>query len=358
MKVSLKWLSDYVDVPADTKAFCDRLDLTGTGVEGVEKLGAAFDKVVVGHVLTCVEHPDSDHMHVVTVDVAQDEPLQIVCGAPNIAAGIKVVVACVGAQLPGDVKIKKGKLRGVASNGMCCSQRELGLGSDHNGIWVLPDDAPVGTPLADYLKQTDTVLDLEITPNRPDCLSIVGFAREVGAMYRTGYKNPVVEMAQKLELDAQGEALEDLVSITVEDAKRCPRYAARVIRGVKIGPSPDWMVERLAAIGQRSINNVVDVTNYILFLFGQPLHAFDLAKLQNAEGRANVVIRAAKEGEHLVTLDGTDRALTTDMTVISTPEQGAVALAGVMGGLDTEVTEETTDILLETATFEIGRAHV
>ena len=355
MKVSLKWLSDYVDVPADTKAFCDRLDLTGTGVEGVEKLGAAFDKVVVGHVLTCVEHPDSDHMHVVTVDVAQDEPLQIVCGAPNIAAGIKVVVACVGAQLPGDVKIKKGKLRGVASNGMCCSQRELGLGSDHSGIWVLPDDAPVGTPLADYLKQTDTVLDLEITPNRPDCLSIVGFAREVGAMYRTGYKNPVKEMAQKLELDAQGEALEDLVSITVEDAKRCPRYAARVIRGVKIGPSPDWMVERLAAIGQRSINNVVDVTNYILFLFGQPLHAFDLAKLQNAEGRANVVIRAAQEGEHLVTLDGTDRALTTDMTVISTPEQGAVALAGVMGGLDTEVTEETTDILLETATFEAGR---
>ena len=151
MKVSLKWLSDYVDVPADTKAFCDRLDLTGTGVEGVEKLGAAFDHVVVGHVLTCEDHPDSDHMHVVTVDVAQDEPLQIVCGAPNIAAGIKVPVACVGAHLPGDVKIKKGKLRGVASNGMCCSQRELGFGSDHAGIWVLPEDAPVGMPIADYL---------------------------------------------------------------------------------------------------------------------------------------------------------------------------------------------------------------
>ena len=355
MKVSLKWLSDYVDVPADTKAFCDRLDLTGTGVEGVEKLGAAFDHVVVGHVLTCEDHPDSDHMHVVTVDVAQDEPLQIVCGAPNIAAGIKVPVACVGAHLPGDVKIKKGKLRGVASNGMCCSQRELGFGSDHAGIWVLPEDAPVGMPIADYLKQSDTVLDLEITPNRPDCLSVVGFAREVGAMYRTGHTNPVHEMADKLQLDDSGEALEDLVSIAIEDEKRCPRYTARVIRGVKVGPSPDWMVERLAAIGQRSINNVVDVTNYILFLFGQPLHTFDLAKLQNEQGHAAVVIRAAKEGEHLVTLDGTDRALTTDMTVISTPEHGAVALAGVMGGLDSEVTEETTDILLETATFEAGR---
>lgn len=355
MKVSLKWLSEYVDVPADTKAFCDRLDLTGTGVEGVEKLGAAFDHVVVGHVLTCEEHPDSDHMHVVTVDVAQGEPLQIVCGAPNIAAGIKVPVACVGAHLPGDVKIKKGKLRGVASNGMCCSQRELGFGSDHSGIWVLPEDAPVGMPIADYLKQTDTVLDLEITPNRPDCLSIVGFAREVGAMYRKAYTHPVHEMAARLQLDDAADALEDLASITVDDAKRCPRYTARIIRGVKVGPSPDWMVERLAAIGQRSINNVVDVTNYILFLFGQPLHTFDLTALQNAEGVANVVVRAAHEGEHLVTLDGTDRTLTSDMTVIATPERGAVALAGVMGGLDTEVTDGTTDILLEAATFEAGR---
>ena len=355
MKVSLKWLSEYVNVPADIKEFCDRLDLTGTGVEGVEQLGATFDNVVVGHVLTCVDHPDSDHMHVVTVDVAQQEPLQIVCGASNMAAGIKVPVACVGAHLPGDVKIKKGKLRGVVSNGMCCSQRELGLGGDHLGIWVLPSDAPVGMPLGDYLKQTDTVLDLEITPNRPDCLSMVGFAREVGAIYRTGYTSPVQDMASHLHLDAAGEALEDVVSISVEDENRCPRYAARVIRGVKVGPSPDWMVERLAAIGQRSINNVVDVTNYILFLFGQPLHTFDLKTLQNAQGKAQVVIRAAKEGEHLTTLDGVDRALTPDMTVIATPEQGAVALAGVMGGLNSEVTDATTDILLETATFEAGR---
>ena len=355
MKVSLKWLSEYVDVPADTKAFCDRLDLTGTGVEAVERTGAALDGVVVGHVLTCEQHPDSDHMHVVTVDVGAGEPVQIVCGAPNIAAGIKVPVACVGAVLPGDLKIKKSKLRGVPSCGMCCSQRELGMGGDHAGIWVLPEDAPVGVPIADYAQLADTVLDLEITPNRPDCLSMVGMAREVGAMYRTDYESPLADMAGKLALDASAAPVDETVKITIEDAARCPRYTARVIRGVKVGPSPDWMVERLAAIGQRSINNIVDVTNYILFLFGQPLHAFDLDKLKNADGVAHIVVRAAAEGERLTTLDGEDRALTPDMTVISTPELGAVALAGVMGGLDTEVTDGTVDILLEAATFEPGR---
>ncbi len=355
MKVSLKWLSEYTEVPEDTKAFCDRLDLTGTGVEGVDRLGDTFDGVVVGHVLTCVDHPDSDHMHVTTVDVGAEEPVQIVCGAPNIAAGIKVPVATIGAVLPGDFKIKKSKLRGVASCGMCCSQRELGMGNDHEGIWVLPEDAPTGQPIADYLKLADTVLDLEITPNRPDCLSIVGFAREVGAMYQQPYTSPLAEMAGKLELCKEAPALDSEVSITIADETRCPRYSARVIRGCKVGPSPDWMVERLAAIGQRSINNIVDVTNYILFLFGQPLHAFDLAKLKNADGKANVVIRAAEEGEKLTTLDGQERTLTSDMTVISTPELGAVALAGVMGGLDSEVTEETVDVLLETATFEAGR---
>ena len=355
MKVSLKWLSEYVDVPADTKAFCDRLDLTGTGVEGVEKTGAALDGVVIGHVETCEPHPDSDHMHVVTVDVGAGEPVQIVCGAPNIAADIKVPVAAVGAVLPGDFKIKKSKLRGIASCGMCCSKRELGMGADHEGIWVLPEDAPVGMPIADYAKLSDTVLDLEITPNRPDCLSIVGFAREVGAMCQRDWTNPLAEMAAKLAPAADGAPVDEAVSVTIDDPTRCPRYTARVIRGCKVGPSPDWMVERLAAIGQRSINNVVDVTNYILFLFGQPLHAFDLDKLAGEDGRARVVIRAAEDGERLTTLDGEERALTSDMTVIATPEQGAVALAGVMGGLDTEVTDDTVNILLEAATFEAGR---
>ena len=324
-------------------------------MEGVEKTGAALDGVVIGHVETCEPHPDSDHMHVVTVDVGAGEPVQIVCGAPNIAADIKVPVATVGAVLPGDFKIKKSKLRGVASCGMCCSKRELGMSADHEGIWVLPEDAPVGMPIADYAKLSDTVLDLEITPNRPDCLSIVGFAREVGAMCQRDWTNPLAEMAAKLAPAADGAPVDEAVSVTIDDPTRCPRYTARVIRGCKVGPSPDWMVERLAAIGQRSINNVVDVTNYILFLFGQPLHAFDLDKLAGEDGRARVVIRAAEDGERLTTLDGEERALTSDMTVIATPEQGAVALAGVMGGLDTEVTDDTVNILLEAATFEAGR---
>ena len=354
MLVSLKWLNEYVQTPDDIQAFCDRLDLTGTGVEGVSRIGDVFDNVVVGHVLTCVDHPDSDHMHVTTVDVGTGEPLQIVCGAPNMTAGIKVPVACVGAVLPGDVKIKKSKLRGVVSNGMCCSQRELGRGNDHEGIWILPEDAPVGQPIADYLGLADTVLDLEITPNRPDCLSMVGMAREVGAMYQLPWKDPLPEMAAQLSCDTSA-PLDGEAEVTIEDPSRCPRYSARVVRGCKVGPSPDWMVERLAAIGQRSVNNIVDVTNYILFLFGQPLHAFDLAKLKDASGTAHVVVRAAVDGERLTTLDGQDRELTSDMTVIATPERGAVALAGVMGGLDTEVTEDTVDILLEAAAFEAGR---
>lgn len=344
MKVSLKWLSDYVDVPSDIKEFCDRLDLTGTGVEGVETLGATFDGVVVGYVETCEEHPDSDHMHVVTVNVGGEEPVQIVCGAPNIAQGIKVPVATVGAVLPGDFKIKKSKLRGVASCGMCCSKRELGLGTDHEGIWILPEDAAVGTPIAEYLGLTDTVIDLEITPNRPDCLSMVGFAREVGAMYGLDWCEPAAQ------LEESDESIEGQVSVVIDDAERCPRYTARLIKGVKVGPSPDWLVERLTAIGQRSINNIVDVTNYVLFELGQPLHTFDFDTLDLEDGAAHIIVRAAQDGEKLVTLDEAERELTGDMTVIATPKR-AVALAGVMGGLDSEVTDATVNVLLETAAF-------
>ncbi len=362
MKVSLKWLSEYVEVPTDLKAFCDRLDLTGTGVEGVERTGDMYDHVVTGKILEKQAHPDSDHMWVTKVDVGaanvdkdgNPEPLQIVCGAQNFNQGDHVVVATIGAVLPGDFKIKKSKLRGVVSCGMNCSARELGIGSDHDGIMILPEDAPIGMPLADYLKLSDTVLDLEITPNRPDCLSMVGMAREVGAMYAVDVKNPLDEMEAALQEGADLPAIDELATVTVEDVDRCPRYTARVIRNVQVGPSPDWLAERVTAAGARSINNVVDVTNYILFLFGQPLHAFDYDKLVDETGKANVVVRAAKEGEKLLTLDGEERELTTDMTVIATPEK-AVGLAGVMGGLDTEVTDETTTILLEAATFEPGR---
>ena len=358
MKVSLNWLNEYVDVPSDLKAFCDRLDLTGTGVEGVEKTGAAFDNIVTAQVLEKQPHPDSDHMWVCKVDVGEwnkgedgrPEPLQIVCGAQNFNQGDHIVTALIGATLPGDFTIKKSKLRGVTSMGMNCSQRELGLGNDHDGIMILPEDAPVGVPFADYMKMSDTVLDLEITPNRPDCLSMVGMAREVGAMYRADVALPLYE----LEEDESLPSVNDLCTVEIEDSERCARYTARVIKDVKIGPSPQWLAERVTAAGARSINNVVDITNYILFLYGQPLHAFDYDKLVGADGKAHIIVRAAEDGEKFTTLDEIDRTLTSDMTVIATPEH-AVALAGVMGGLETEVEDGTTTILLEAATFEHGR---
>ena len=358
MKVSLNWLNEYVDVPSDLKAFCDRLDLTGTGVEGVEKTGAAFDRIVTAQVVEKEPHPDSDHMWVTKVNVGEwnlgedgkPEPLQIVCGAQNFQKGDHIVTALIGATLPGDFTIKKSKLRGVTSMGMNCSERELGLGNNHDGIMILPEDAPVGMLFADYKKMSDTVLDLEITPNRPDCLSMVGMAREVGAMYRANVALPMYE----LEEDASQPNVNDLAAVEIEDPARCPRYTARVIKDVKIGPSPQWLAERITAAGARPINNVVDITNYILFLYGQPLHAFDYDKLVGADGKARIVVRAAADGEKFTTLDEVDRELTSDMTVIATPER-AVALAGVMGGLETEITEESTTVLLEAATFEHGR---
>ena len=360
MKVSLKWLSEYVEVPADLKAFCDRLDLTGTGVEGVEVAGQAFDKVVVGQIVEKKAHPDSDHMWVCQVSVGENnlgqdgkpEPLQIVCGAQNFNEGDKIPVAMVGAEF-GDFKIKKSKLRGVVSNGMNCSERELGLGSDHDGIMILPEDAPVGMAFADYMQFTDKILDLEITPNRPDCLSMKGMAREVGAMYERDFTDPlddpIFNPGENQDLEPTAESVE----VTISDPARCDRYTARVIENVKVGPSPDWLAQRVTAAGARSINNIVDATNYILFLLGQPLHAFDYDKLANKDGKVHIIVRPAEDGEKFTTLDGEERTLTPDMSVIATPTE-AVALAGVMGGLDSEVTDETTTILLEAATFSSG----
>ncbi len=352
MKVSLNWLKEYVDVPEEVGELCDRLDLTGTEVEGVEKLGEAFDKIVTGEIVEKTAHPDADHLWVTKVDVGeanigedgQPEPLQIVCGAQNFNAGDHVAVALVGAVLPGDIKIKKSKLRGVTSCGMNCSERELGLGSGHDGIMVLPPDAPVGVPFADYMQLGDTVLDLEITPNRPDCLSMVGMAREVGALYGRDMHMPDYELYEN------DEAASDYATVEVTDPARCQRYTARIIKNVKVGPSPAWLAERVAAAGARSINNIVDITNYVLFLLGQPLHAFDFDALKSADGKAHIVVRPAEDGEKFTTLDGEKRVLKSDMTMIATPER-AVALAGVMGGQDTEVTDDTTTILLEAATF-------
>ena len=357
MKVSLKWLGEYVDVPADTKALCDLLDLTGTGVEGVEESGAGFSGVYTGQIVSKVAHPDSDHMWVTQVDVGErnlgadgkPEPLQIVCGAQNFEAGDHVAVALVGAKLPGDFEIKKSKLRGQVSHGMNCSARELGLGDDHEGIMVLPQDTPLGVDFAQYMGLSDRILDLEITPNRPDCLSVEGMARELGAMYRI----PVKDACAGVELAEAGAPAAESITVEIADPELCPRYTARLIRGVKVGPSPQWLAERVVASGSRSINNVVDITNYVLYLLGQPLHAFDFDKLAGADGRAHIIVRAAQEGEQFTTLDEVQRTLSSDMAVIATPER-AVALAGVMGGLETEVEDDTVNILLEAATFSPG----
>ena len=360
MKVSYDWLSTMVELPEDPSELSREFIRTGTEVEAIETVGEAFDHVVTAQVLSKTAHPDSDHLWVCSVDVGANnvdaegnpEPLQIVCGAQNFNEGDHIVTAMVGAVLPGDVKIKKGKLRGVVSMGMNCSARELGLSSDHEGIWILPQDAPVGMPLSQYLGSSDVVLDCEITPNRPDCLSMIGIAREVGAIYDRDFS---VELPQVRE--ESGASAEDTVSVELLDEGLCDRYVARVVRNVKVGPSPDWLVQRLNACGVRTHNNVVDITNYVMMLTGQPLHAFDLSAFEERDGKRAVAVRAAHEGEQFRTLDDVERTLSAGMGLIATGEAGAtpVALAGVMGGMDSEVTDATVDVLIESACFNAGR---
>ncbi|MGQ5425611.1 phenylalanine--tRNA ligase subunit beta [Thermophilibacter sp. ZX-H3] len=357
MRVSYEWLKSMVDVPADPAELVAEFTRTGTEVEATEKVGANLEHVVTAQVVSKKPHPDSDHMWLCQVSVGDknvDEngnpvPLQIVCGAQNFNEGDHIVTAMIGAVLPGDFKIKKSKLRGVESCGMNCSARELGLGNDHEGIMILPEDAPVGMDFTDYLGMSDTVIDCEITPNRPDCLSMTGIATEVAA---------ILDEDTHIELPAvkaeQGPNAADLVDVTIDDPELCPRYTARVVRNVKIGPSPEWLAQRVAAAGGRSINNVVDVTNYVMYLTGQPLHAFDLGKLTERDGKRHIVVRAAHDGEKLVTLDGQECELTHDMCLITDDGATPIALAGVMGGLDSEITEETVDVLLESANFSSG----
>ncbi len=357
MRISYEWLKTMVDVPENPSGLVDEFVRTGTEVEAVERVGANLDHVVTAKVISKQPHPDSDHMYVCQVDVGEKnlgadgkpEPLQIVCGAQNFNEGDHIVTAMIGAVLPGDFKIKKSKLRGVASMGMNCSERELGLGNDHDGIIILPEDAPVGMDFTDYRGMSDTVIDCEITPNRPDCLSMCGMAVEVSAMLDEDTHIELPHVQAECGPDAH-----DLVDVAIDDAELCQRYTARVVRNVKIGPSPEWLARRVIAAGSRPINNVVDVTNYVMYLTGQPLHAFDLGKLAERDGKRHIVVRAAHEGEKLETLDGVERTLTPDMAVITDDGQTAVALAGVMGGMNSEIDENTTDVLLESATFSSG----
>ncbi len=342
MKVPISWLREYVDVPRDIPALAHRLTMQGIEVGAIERIGGTWDNVFVAQLVDVQPHPNADRLRLATVDLG-GERMTVVCGAPNLTVGDRIVFARVGANLMDGhtgkpAVLKPAKIRGVESSGMCCSERELGLSEDHSRIIVLPTDAPVGTPLADYMG--DTVLDLEVTANRPDCLSMLGVAWEVAAM-----NSGVVRPSEAGYAEA-GASIESLARVTIEAPNLCPRYCATLVTGVRIGPSPRWMQERLTRAGMRPINNVVDVTNYVMLEYGQPLHAFDFRTLR--EGR--VIVRRARPGERMVTLDGVDRLLDPEMLVIADAER-AVALAGVMGGADTEVSDNTVDILLESANF-------
>ncbi len=346
MKVSTQWLSEYVSLDGVTpEELAEKITRSGIEIDEIEHRNQGVNGVVVGYVKHKEKHPDADKLNVCTVDVGSGEDLQIVCGAKNVDAGQKVPVAVVGAVLPGDFKIKNAKLRGVASQGMICSAKELGMNDkllpkdQQEGILVLPEGTEIGLPITQVLGLDDAVLEFDLTPNRSDCLSMIGAAYETAAILGHDVKLPAIDL-----IEAGGSASEK-VSVTVENGELCSHYAIRYISGVKIGPSPQWMQNRLMAAGVRPTNNVVDITNYVMLECGQPLHAFDADKLG-----AKIGVRSAHEGEVLTTLDGQERKLDPSMLLI-TGEDRPAALAGVMGGLETEVTESTVNIALESAKF-------
>ncbi len=354
MKVTLNWLKQYVDFNWSPEELADRLTMLGVEVEGVQKIGSEFDGVVVAQVITKDKHPNADKLTLCRVNDGMGER-QIVCGAHNFNPGDKVPLILPGHSLPpkpGEqpMTIKVGKIRGVESHGMMCSPQELGLGDLVQGILILRKDAKIGQPFSEYLGRTgsDVVYDLEITPNRPDLNSVIGIAREIAAV--TGNLLRLPELTQTSSPGSQ--PVSALVSVRIDDADLCPRYTARVIRGVKIAPSPDWLKSTLEKVGIRSINNVVDVTNYVMLEVGQPLHAFDYHLLQSkAATHPTIIIRRAAEGEKFKTLDGQERKLTSQ-TLLIADEAKAVALAGVMGGQNSEINPSTVDVLIESAYFK------
>ncbi|MFB3160769.1 phenylalanine--tRNA ligase subunit beta [Neobacillus sp. 179-J 1A1 HS] len=350
MFVSYKWLQDYVDLSGVSAVeLAEKITKSGIEVEGVDVLNEGITGVVVGHVVERVQHPNADKLSKCQVDIGQGEPVQIICGAPNVAQGQKVAVATVGAVLPGNFKIKRAKLRGEESNGMICSLTELGVEAKvvpkeySEGIFVFPQDAEVGTDAIALLNRDDEVLELGLTPNRADCLSMLGVAYEVAAILGREVKLP--------EIDVQPvtEKATDYITVKVAANEDNPLYAAKVIKNVKIGPAPLWMQTRLMSAGIRPHNNVVDITNYILLEYGQPLHAFDYDRL----GSKEILVRRANDGEKFTTLDDVERTLTSDHLVITNGTE-PVALAGVMGGANSEVTSDTTTVLLEAAYFTGG----
>lgn len=339
MRISLEWLKDLVALPA-ADVLAERLTMSGLEVEAVQKPGAALGGVVAAKIVDAQPHPNADKLQVTKVDLGQPATLQVVCGAKNFKVGDVVPLATVGTTLPGGLTIKAAQLRGVDSFGMLCSAKELGTSAEASGLLILPPDTRPGLPIAQVLGLDDVIFELNVTPNRADALSHLGVAREVAALTGAAVKLPAPKLA---ESSAQASSK---ISIRIDDPARCPRYAARVIEGVKVGPSPAWLVRRLEACGVRSINNLVDVTNYVMLERGQPLHAFDLDQI----GGGQIVVRTAKAGEALTTLDGKARTLAAEDLLICDAKSPLV-LAGVMGGQSSEVTPKTTRVLLECASF-------
>ncbi len=346
MNLSREWLSEFTDIKASDKEYCDAMTLSGSKVEGWEITGAEISGVVVGRVLDIVRHENSDHMWICTVDVGKSAPITIVTGAQNVRKDDLVPAATDGATLPGGVTIRTGKLRGVESQGMLCSLKELGLDTHdypyaiEDGIFILQEPCKVGDDIRDVLGFNDTVVEFEITNNRPDCLSVIGLARESAAVFGTELKlhKPVVK--------GGAGNIADHLKVEIANPELCPRYTAKMVKNIKIAPSPAWMRRRLRASGVRPINNIVDITNYVMLEYGQPMHAFDYSCVKGGK----IVVRRAKAGEVLKTLDDKDRAITPDMLVIA-DERDPIGLAGVMGGGNSEITDKTNTIVLESANF-------
>ncbi len=346
MKLSREWLGEYTTIGAPDKEYCDAMTMSGSKVEGWEVTGSEISRVVVGRVISMERHTNSDHMWVCKIDVGGERELQIVTGAQNVSVGDLVPVALDGSTLPGGKEIRTGKLRGELSEGMLCSLGELGLEQRdfpyaiEDGIFILEEDCLPGDDIRAVCGLNDSVVEFEITNNRPDCLSVRGLARESACTFHTP-----LTFAEPTVTAGHGDIHEKL-SVEIKDAELCPRYTARMVKNIKIAPSPKWMRRRLRASGVRPINNIVDITNYVMLEYGQPMHAFDYACLHDGK----IIVRRAEEGESLRTLDGNDHALTPGMLVIADPE-GPVALAGVMGGANSEITDETTTIVFESANF-------
>lgn len=341
MLISQNWLKELVDYSCSPQELADILTMLGIEVESITDTGRQFDRFFIGEVVSREAHPNADKLSVCEVHT-EGGPRTIICGAPNVDAGQKVVVAVDGAVVPnGGFEIGKRKIRGVESNGMICSRFELGIGEDDGGIWVLPEDVVVGTPLAAYLGATDVIYEISVTPNRADCLSHIGIAREIGAYFSTAVRRPDIRLDEG-ETEASG-----LAAVEIRDADLCPRYAGRVVTGVTVGESPAWLKDRLTAIGLRPRNNIVDVTNLVLMECGHPLHAFDLDTLAGRK----IVVQTATDGEKFTTLDSKERTLDGDMLMICDAEK-PVAVAGVMGGENSEITDATSSVFIESAYFQ------